>query len=126
MKASVKQDETGIQWEIKDDGSAEYQKAAQLTREVNERQEHSREAMRQPGGSFMHFFQGDEAALRIIVKQQRAEIEQLKRALLSGEERTAIDWAATVAAQQSQVAIHKTLRRLLRRWQPMAEPEAEG
>ena len=37
MKAKVTQDETGIQWEIKDDGSAEYQKAAQLTREANER-----------------------------------------------------------------------------------------
>ena len=126
MKANVKQDETGIQWEINDDGSAEYQKAAQVTREANEREERSREAMRQPGGSFMHFVQGDEAALAIIVRQQRAEIEKLKNALLSGEERTAIDWAATVAAQQSQVAIHKTLRRLLRRWQPMAEPKEEG
>jgi len=126
MKAQVTEDAAGLRFEIKDDGSAEYQKAAQLTREVSEREEHGREKMRQPGDSFMHFFQGDAAALRIIVKQQRAEIEQLKRALLSGEERTAIDWAATVAAQQSQVAIHKTLRRLLRRWQPMAEPEAEG
>lgn len=126
MKANVKQEETGIQWEIKDDGSAEYQKAARLTREANEREERSRQAMRHTGGSFMHFVQGDEAALRIIVKQQRSEIEQLKHALLSGEERTAIDWAATVAAQQSQVAIHKTLRRLLRRWQPMAEPKEEG
>lgn len=126
MKANVTQDETGIQWEIKDDGSAEYQKAAQLTRQATEREERGREAMRQPGGVFMHFVQGDEAALAIIVKQQRKEIEQLKQALLSGEERTAIDWAATVAAQQSQVAIHKTLRRLLRRWQPMVEPKEEG
>jgi hypothetical protein len=65
----------------------------------------------------------DEAALRIIVKQQREEIEQIKHALLSEEERTAIDWAATIALQQSQVAIHKALRRLLRRWQPMVEPK---
>lgn len=47
MKAKVTQDETGIQWEIKDDGSAEYQKAAQLTREANEREERGREAIRQ-------------------------------------------------------------------------------
>jgi hypothetical protein len=32
---------------------------------------------------------------------------------LTGEERLAIDWAATVAKEQAQVGIHKTLRRLL-------------
>jgi hypothetical protein len=45
MKANVTHDETGIQWEIKDDGSAEYQKAAQLTREANEREKRGREEM---------------------------------------------------------------------------------
>ena len=48
MKAKVTQDETGIQWEIKDDGSAEYQKAAQLTREANERGERVRRRIAGP------------------------------------------------------------------------------
>ncbi len=47
MKAKVTQDENGIQWEIKDDGSVEYQKAAQLTREANEREEKWLEALRE-------------------------------------------------------------------------------
>jgi len=46
MKTEVIRDASGIYFEIKDDGSAEYQKAAQLTRDVNEREERSREAMR--------------------------------------------------------------------------------
>lgn len=70
MQAKVTQDETGIQWEIKDDGSAEYQKAAQLTRQATEREERGRDAMRQPRGAFMHFVQGDEAALAIIVLRE--------------------------------------------------------
>jgi len=46
MKTEVIRDDAGIHFEIKDDGSAEYQKAAQLTRDVNEREARSREAMR--------------------------------------------------------------------------------
>ena len=36
LKAKVTEDAAGLHFEIKDDGSAEYQKAAQLTREANE------------------------------------------------------------------------------------------
>jgi hypothetical protein len=46
MKAEVTRDDAGIHFEIKDDGSAEYQKAAQLTREVNEREDRGCKAMR--------------------------------------------------------------------------------
>jgi hypothetical protein len=45
MKAQVTEDAAGLHFEIKDDGSAEYRKAAQLTQEVNEREERAREAM---------------------------------------------------------------------------------
>jgi hypothetical protein len=34
-------------------------------------------------------------------------------ASLTHEQRVAIDWAATIARQQSQVAIHKVLREML-------------
>ncbi|NBW22899.1 MAG: hypothetical protein EBR82_84640 [Caulobacteraceae bacterium] len=54
MKAKVTQDENGIQWEIKDDVSPEYQKAAQLTREANEREERGREALRELAAAFRH------------------------------------------------------------------------
>ena len=46
MKAQVTEDAAGLHFEIKDDGSAEYQKAAQLTREANDREERGCEAMR--------------------------------------------------------------------------------
>jgi exonuclease I len=54
MKAKVTQDETGIQWEIKDDGSAEYQKAAQLTKEANQRERKWFEALREVAAAFRH------------------------------------------------------------------------
>jgi hypothetical protein len=58
MKAQVTEDAAGLHFEIKDDGSAEYKKAAQLTREANEREQNDYEAVR-----------------------VRAEIAQLKTAL---------------------------------------------
>jgi len=47
MKAQVTEDAAGLHFEIKDDGSAEYQKAAQLTKEVEERERRGREALRE-------------------------------------------------------------------------------
>jgi len=46
MKAQVTENAAGLHFEIKDDGSAEYHKAAQLTREVNEREDRGCKAMR--------------------------------------------------------------------------------
>jgi hypothetical protein len=43
----------------------------------------------------------------------RMERQALRSSMLSAQERLAIDWAATVAKEQAQVLIHKTLRRLL-------------
>jgi hypothetical protein len=58
MKAQVTEDAAGLHFEIKDDGSAEYQKAAQVTMEASEREQKGYEAVR-----------------------MRAEIAQLKTAL---------------------------------------------
>lgn len=41
--------------------------------------------------------------------------EEVGRLRLTETERLAIDWAAVCAAAQSQVAVHKTLRKLLER-----------
>ena len=54
MKAQVTQDNNGIQWEIKDDGSAEYRKAAQLTKEANERERKGFEALQKMAAAFHH------------------------------------------------------------------------
>jgi hypothetical protein len=47
MKATVTEDAAGLRFEIKDDGSAEYARAAGLTREANEREQRGLEAVRQ-------------------------------------------------------------------------------
>jgi hypothetical protein len=45
MKAEVTRDDAGIHFEIKDDGSAEYQKAWNIVKDANAREQESREAM---------------------------------------------------------------------------------
>ena len=48
MKAEVtRDDDAGIYFEIKDDGSAEYQKAWNIVKDANAREQKSREAMRE-------------------------------------------------------------------------------
>jgi hypothetical protein len=46
MKAEVTRDDAGIHFEIKDDGSAEYQKAADAVRAANDRERRFYEALR--------------------------------------------------------------------------------
>jgi hypothetical protein len=45
MKAEVTRDENGIHFEIKDDGSAEYQKAWNIVKDANAKEQESRQAM---------------------------------------------------------------------------------
>jgi len=74
-------------------------------------------------------FTSDDNGIHFEIKDEiqwlRMERQALRSSMLSAQERLAIDWAATIASQQSQVAIHKTLRRLLRRWQRWI-PVSEG
>jgi len=45
MKAEVTKDDNGIHFEIKDDGSAEYQKAWNIVKDANAKEEEFRKAM---------------------------------------------------------------------------------
>jgi hypothetical protein len=74
MKAQVTENAAGLHFEIKDDGSAEYKKAAQLTREANKREDRGCEAM---GGSrpvAWAVFEADGHCVGTYATQEHAKI----------------------------------------------------
>lgn len=130
MKATVTEDAAGLRYAVMDDGSAEYQRAVEVIMRCGKWSEivqQCEDVAREEGFKVM---EAEIAALH-------AEVERLRKALcslamqeatlsvidgevkvevgpyLTGEERLAIDWAASLAREQSQVAIHKTLRAML-------------
>jgi hypothetical protein len=138
MKANVTQDENGIQWEIKNDGSAEYARAEGLTREANEREQRWLEAVREmsatsagshgepvawavlppalPGVEYRVTFDKDEAERIACGAMTIVPLYEKPQPTLTDEEREAVECAfGEIAYVYPETAA--TLRGLLERTQ---------